>query len=162
MAPGKFSILGMTATRQRLHYYNTMDKNTIKELCAVQSKSLAVTYIFQLTGQWTSLCSQNGFHRWPSSHWAQSKQRSYVTQSGDFIIWMVLISIWLIVHHYKKATSIIPYYINIPVIRRVYSIVCKSGQSFLVSMFITMNGMCKCQSWLEWRHQAKYDSEYPG
>ena len=51
MAPGKFSILGMTATRQRVHYYNTMDKNTIKELCAVQSKSLAVTYIFQLTGQ---------------------------------------------------------------------------------------------------------------
>ena len=67
MAPGKFSILGMTATRQFgwLHYYNTMDKNTIKELCVVQSKSLAVTYIFQLTGH---PCSQNGFHRWPSSH----------------------------------------------------------------------------------------------
>ena len=162
MAPGKFSILGMTATRQRLHYYNTMDKNTIKELCAVQSKSLAVTYIFQLTGQCghpsalktDSIASQ-------SSHWVQSKQRSYVTQSGDFIIWMVLISIWL-VHHHKKATSINPYYINIPVVCRVYSIVCKSGQSFLDSMFTTMNGMCKCQSWLEWRHQAKYDSEYPG
>ena len=54
MAPGKFSILGMTATRQWLHYYKTMDKNTIKELyAAVQSKSLAVTYIFQLTGQCT-------------------------------------------------------------------------------------------------------------
>ena len=161
MAPGKFSILGMTATRQRVHYYNTMDKNTIKELCAVQSKSLAVTYIFQLTGQWTSLCSQNGFRRWPSSHWVQGKQRSLC----DSVWWFYNLNgvdINMASASPQKNHDSILHYINIPVISRVYSIVCKSGQSFLVSMFITMNGMCKCQSWLEWRHQAKYDSEYPG
>ena len=84
MAPGKFSILGMTATRQRLHYYNTMDKNTIKELCAVQSKSLAVTYIFQLTGHPSALKTDSVDGQVLIEY--KANKEVCVTQSGDFII----------------------------------------------------------------------------
>ena len=72
-------------TVEWLHLHDKVDKNTtIKELCAVQSKSPAVTYIFQLGGQWTSslLLSK----RIPLAEFSLSttQTKTFMTQSGDY------------------------------------------------------------------------------